>query len=121
MPASVSALRKLLLVTGSADAGAARLSAVATPTKVTVEYRFALFTETTLVDTSHIDNTVRSPFAHYACPMRRVIESRGSWEPSEKRPLSPRWWPLWGECGQPGCTNAKGNDHDHQQRLTTSS
>src|SRR5690349_10516388 len=90
MPASVSALRKLLLVTGSADAGAARLSAVATPTKVTVEYRFALFTETTLVDSSHIDNTVRSPFAHYACPLRRVFESRGSWGPFKKAsPLAP--------------------------------
>lgn len=29
--------------------------------------RFVLITGKTLIDNSHIGNTVRSPFAHYAC------------------------------------------------------
>src|ERR1700738_291496 len=80
MPALVSAPRKLLSVRGSACAGAATVTSVATPTKVTVRFRFALFTGTTLVHSSHIDNTVRSPFAHYACPMWWRPVSRGSGE-----------------------------------------
>jgi hypothetical protein len=44
---------------GSADAGDASVTAVATPTKVTVRLRFALFTGTTLVYSGLIDNTVR--------------------------------------------------------------
>ncbi len=43
---------------GSADAGAARLNAVATPTTVMAIVRFALITGATLIDNSHIDNTV---------------------------------------------------------------
>jgi hypothetical protein len=59
MPALVSALRKELSVIGSACAGAATVTAVATPTRVTVRYRFDLFTVATLVYSGHIDNTVR--------------------------------------------------------------
>ena len=58
MPALFSAERKESLV-GSACAGAATVTAVATPTNVTVRLRFALFTVATLVYSGHIDNTVR--------------------------------------------------------------
>jgi len=44
--------------TGSADAGAARLNAAAAPTSVVERVRFALITGETLIDNSHIDNTV---------------------------------------------------------------
>jgi hypothetical protein len=54
----VSAERNELSVVGSACTGAATITAVATPTKVTVRLRFALFTGTTLVYSGHIDNTV---------------------------------------------------------------
>jgi hypothetical protein len=57
MPALLSALRKELSVVGSADAGAASVTAVATPTKVAVIVDFALITEETLVHNGHIDNT----------------------------------------------------------------
>ncbi len=43
---------------GSADAGAARPNAVATPTSVMAIVRFALITGATLIDNSHIDNTL---------------------------------------------------------------
>ena len=58
MPALVSAERNESSVVGSACAGAATITAVATPIKVTVRLRFALFTGTTLVYSGHIDNTV---------------------------------------------------------------
>jgi len=57
MPALVSAPRKLLSVRGSADAGAARATAVAAPTRTAVSVRFALITDETLIDNSHIGNT----------------------------------------------------------------
>src|SRR6476620_4912491 len=78
MPALLSALRKELSAVGSADAGAARAIAVAVPTRVAVMMDFAFITGETLIDNSHIDNTLRSPFAHYACPMCPVFELRGS-------------------------------------------
>ena len=52
--------------------------AVAVPTRVAVMMDFAFITGETLIDNSHIDNTLRSPFAHYACPMCPVFELRGS-------------------------------------------
>ena len=58
MPALVNAERNELSVMGSADAGAASVIAVAAPTRVTVKVRFALITEETLNDNSHIGNTV---------------------------------------------------------------
>jgi hypothetical protein len=59
MPALVSAERNELSVRGSACAGAASVIAVATPTKITVVFRFVVFTGVTLVYSGHIDNTVR--------------------------------------------------------------
>ncbi len=58
MPALLSALRKVLSGFGSAEAGAARVTAVATPTKVAVRVRFAFITDATLDYNSHIDNTL---------------------------------------------------------------
>ena len=58
MPALDSASRNEVSVVGSACAGAAIVTAVATPTKVTVRLRFALFTGATLVYSGHIDYTV---------------------------------------------------------------
>jgi hypothetical protein len=58
MPALLNAERNELSVIGSACAGAATVTAVAIPTNVTVRFRFALFTGTTLVNSGHIDNTV---------------------------------------------------------------
>ena len=43
---------------GSADAGAATAIAVAIPTEVAVNTNFAFITEETLIDNSHIANTV---------------------------------------------------------------
>ena len=57
MPASFNALRNVVS-TGWADAGAARQNASAGPARVMAIVRFVLITGETLIDNSHIDNTL---------------------------------------------------------------
>ncbi|GAC1404841.1 MAG: hypothetical protein NVS4B6_15690 [Mycobacterium sp.] len=54
----LKAERNELSTIGSAYAGAATAIAIAIPTEVAINVRFTLITEETLIDNSHINNTV---------------------------------------------------------------